>query len=99
MAALDRAIVRRMRATDELGLTTTPEIEAELEAAPPVAALFALPLRLAGEYQGALYLGYRQPHYFDSDERNLLHTLAGQASVLVQNAYLFAAAEGGRRCV
>ena len=97
MAALDRAIVRRMRATDELGLTTTPEIEAELETAPPVAALFALPLRLAGEYQGALYLGYRQPHYFDSDERNLLHTLAGQASVLVQNAYLFAAAEGGRR--
>jgi two-component system NtrC family sensor kinase len=68
-----------------------------LEAAPPVAALFALPLRLAGEYQGALYLGYRQPHYFDSDERNLLRTLAGQASVLVQNAYLFAAAEGGRR--
>ena len=62
-----------------------------------MAALFALPLRLAGEYQGALYLGYRQPHYFDSDERNLLRTLAGQASVLVQNAYLFAAAEGGRR--
>ena len=97
MAVLDRAVVRRMRAADELGLTAPAEIEAELEAAPPVAALFALPLRLAGEYQGALYLGYRQPHYFDSDERNLLRTLAGQASVLVQNAYLFAAAEGGRR--
>jgi len=97
MAALDRAVVRRMRAADELGLTAPAEIEAELASAPPVAALFALPLRLAGEYQGALYLGYRQPHYFDSDERNLLRTLAGQASVLVQNAYLFAAAEGGRR--
>jgi PAS domain S-box-containing protein len=97
MAVLDRAVVRRMRAADELGLTAPAEIETELEAAPPVAALFALPLRLAGEYQGALYLGYRQPHYFGSDERNLLRTLAGQASVLVQNAYLFAAAEGGRR--
>jgi two-component system NtrC family sensor kinase len=97
MATLDRAVVRRMRADDELGLTAPAAIEAELTTAPPVAALFALPLRLAGEYQGALYLGYRQPHYFDSDERNLLRTLAGQASVLVQNAYLFAAAEGGRR--
>ena len=97
MAALDRAVVRRMRAADELGLTGSQEIQAELEMEAPVAALFALPLRLAGEYQGALYLGYRQSHYFDSDERNLLRTLAGQAAVLVQNAYLFAAAEGGRR--
>lgn len=96
MAPLDRAVVRRMRAEEELGLTAPEELAAELGAA-PVAALFALPLRLAGEYQGALYLGYRQPHYFDRDERNLLRTLAGQASVLVQNAYLFAAAEGGRR--
>ncbi|HOU42073.1 MAG TPA: PAS domain S-box protein, partial [Promineifilum sp.] len=96
MAPLDRAVVRRMRAEVELGLTAPEELDTELGAA-PVAALFALPLRLAGEYQGALYLGYRQPHYFDSDERNLLRTLAGQASVLVQNAYLFAAAEGGRR--
>jgi PAS domain S-box-containing protein len=63
----------------------------------PVAALFALPLRPAGEFQGALYLAYRQPHYFDSDERSLLRTLAGQATVLVQNAHLFVAAEGGRR--
>lgn len=98
MALLDRAVVRRMRTVDELGLAAPQDVQAELETdAAPVAALFALPLRLAGEYQGALYLGYRQPHYFDSDERNLLRTLAGQASVLVQNAYLYAAAEGGRR--
>lgn len=97
MAVLDRAVVRRMRADDELRLTAPAEIESELGAVSPVAALFALPLRLAGEYQGALYAGYRQPHYFDSEERSLLRTLAGQASVLVQNAYLFAAAEGGRR--
>lgn len=97
LAALDRAIVRHMREADELALTTSAEIESALGTAAPVAALFALPLRLAGDYQGALYLGYRQPHYFDSDERGLLRTLAGQASVLVHNAYLFAAAEGGRR--
>src|SRR5690606_30026371 len=59
--------------------------------------LLALPLRPGGQFQGVLYLAYRQPHYFDRDERNLLRTLAGQATVLVQNAHLFSAAEGGRR--
>lgn len=97
MAVLDRTVVRRMRTVDELALAAPAEVLAELEVSAPVAALFSVPLKLAGEYQGALYLGYRQSHYFDSDERNLLRTIAGQASVLVQNAYLFAAAEGGRR--
>lgn len=98
MSALDRLVLLRVREADELVFATAAEIEAALELdASPVAALFALPLRPAGEFQGALYLAYRQAHYFDSDERNLLRTLAGQATVLVQNAHLFVAAEGGRR--
>ncbi len=98
MSELDRIILLRVRETEELAFSTSAEIEEALAIHPsPVAALFALPLRPAGEFQGALYLAYRQPHYFDSDERNLLRTLAGQATVLVQNAHLFVAAEGGRR--
>ena len=98
MSELDRIVLLRVRGAEELVFGTAAEIEEALAINPsPVAALFALPLRPAGEFQGVLYLAYRQPHYFGSDERNLLRTLAGQATVLVQNAHLFAAAEGGRR--
>lgn len=98
MSVLDRAILLRLRAVDELSYGTAAEIEEGLAVSPsPVAALYALPLKPGGEFQGALYLAFRQPHYFDSDERNFLRTLAGQATVLVQNAHLFVAAEGGRR--
>ena len=87
-----------LRSVDELAYGSADEIAAGLAVdAGPAAALFALPLRPGGVFEGVLYLAYRQPHYFDSDERGLLRTLAGQATVLVQNAHLFAAAEGGRR--
>lgn len=98
MASLDRAILLRLRSVDELAYGTAAEIEEGLGINPsPVAALFALPLKPAGEFQGVLLLAYRQQHYFDKNERTLLQTLTGQATVLVQNAHLFAAAEGGRR--
>lgn len=98
LSAFDRPLLLRLRSSDELAYSSTTEIEEALEInGAPVGSLLALPLRPAGEFQGVLYVAYRQPHYFDSDERNLLRTLAGQATVLVQNAHLFAAAEGGRR--
>jgi PAS domain S-box-containing protein len=98
LAALDRAVMRRIRQVDELAFSRPEEICQALEIpTSPVAALFAIPLRSQAKFQGVLYLGYRQPHYFDQTERNLLHTLAGQASVLVENAHLYAMAEGGRR--
>lgn len=98
LSALDRPVLLQLRYSDELAYSSTADIETELEiSGAPVAALLALPLKPAGEFQGALYVAYRQPHYFDSDERSLLRTLAGQATVLVQNAHLFVAAEGGRR--
>lgn len=98
LSFLDRPLLLRLRTVDELAFSSAGEIANELNVdAGPAAALFALPLRPGGDFQGVLYLAYRQPHYFDSDERGLLRTLAGQATVLVQNAHLFAAAEGGRR--
>lgn len=100
LAALDRAIMKRVRqpGTEEVSFGRPEEIcEALGIARSPVAALFAIPLRSQAKFHGVLYLGYRQPHYVDQTERNLLHTLAGQATVLVENAHLYAMAEGGRR--
>ncbi len=98
LSFLDRPLLLRLRNVEELSYSSAGEIAAGLAIdAGPVAALFALPLRPGGDFQGVLFVAYRQPHYFDSDERGLLRTLAGQATVLVQNAHLFAAAESGRR--
>lgn len=98
LAPFDRVIVNRLREGGDIALSSPREIEEDLGiAAGDLGALFALPLRTAGEFQGGMIVGYRQSHYFDSSERNLLRTLAGHASILVHNAHLFTAAEGGRR--
>lgn len=98
LAILDRLIVAHMREVPELLLGSPREIIEGLGIdATPISALYAVALRSPGEFQGALLVGYRQPHYFDNSELGLLRTLAGQASVLVQNAHLFIAAESGRR--
>lgn len=101
MAVLDRQIMIRLRHTNELLLATPEQIRKQLrikeKGVLPVPALIAVPLRSHGRFQGILWLGYRQPQSFDMTELNLLQTLAGQAAVLVENARLFATAEGGRR--
>ena len=101
MKALDRPIMTRLRHMQELMLATPNQIRAALdldrEAEPPVPALVAIPLYSHDRFQGILWLGYRQAHSYDISERNLLVTLASQTAVLVENARLFATAEGGRR--
>lgn len=101
MAGLDRAIARRLRGQQELMLANKGEIRERLglaeDTAVPVNALFAIAIRYQERLQGALWLGYRQPHRVSETERNLLYTLAGQASILVENARLFATADGGWR--
>ncbi|MEJ2746500.1 MAG: PAS domain-containing protein, partial [Anaerolineae bacterium] len=101
MAALDRRLMSQLRHQQALALTNESAIRQTLELAEtavlPVAAFMAIPLYSNERFQGILWLGYRQPHDFDQSEQNLLQTLAGQAAVLVENARLFATAEGGRR--
>ncbi|WP_420644956.1 ATP-binding protein [Candidatus Leptofilum sp.] len=101
MKLLDRAIMTRLRHMQELMLATPNQIRAALEldkdTEPPVPALVAIPLYSHDRFQGILWLGYRQAHSYDISERNLLVTLATQTAVLVENARLFATAEGGRR--
>lgn len=101
MKELDRPIMTRLRHMQELMLATPNQIRAALEldrgAEPPVPALLAIPLYSHDRFQGILWLGYRQAHSYDISERNLLVTLASQTAVLVENARLYAIAEGGRR--
>ncbi len=99
MAALDRALMSKLRQTPELILSTPGEIQAalELKKAGPVPSLLAVQLRSHDRFQGILWLGYRHAHSFDEKERQLLKTMAGQTAVLVENARLYATAEGGRR--
>lgn len=101
MATLDRAVMAGLRQVNELALTNPAELRAQLDLADAaelsVQAIFAAPLFSPNGFQGVIFLGYPQPHTFTQSERDLLHTLVGQAAVLVDNAHLFANAESGRR--
>ena len=101
MAKLDRQIMTQLRHNQELVLSSSEEIQATLALAAtavlPISSFIAIALHSHDRFQGIIWIGYRQPHQFNQTERNLLQTLAGQAAVLVENARLFATAEGGRR--
>ena len=101
MAAFDRKIARMAQRRREVMLSAPEQIRQELGLAPeqplPVRSLLAIALYAKERFQGVFWLGYRQPHHFNATELDLLRTMAGQASVLVENARLFATAEGQRR--
>ncbi len=63
----------------------------------PIKAVIALPVRTTDQVPAVMWVGYGEIHQFDASEIDLLSTLAGQTAVLVENARLFQAAEGGRR--
>ena len=62
-----------------------------------IKALAAFPARRQTEAIGVMWLGYAEPHVFAESEVNVLATIAGQAAVLIENARLYEASEGGRR--
>ncbi|MDX1415032.1 MAG: ATP-binding protein [Candidatus Promineifilaceae bacterium] len=101
LSAFDSPLLTLMREKEELCLGTPSQIGAVPELGqisdPAIRALYALPLKSPGRFLGVLFLGFRQVHEFNSSEKSLLRALAGQARVIVENAYLFAHAEGGRR--
>ena len=101
MAVFDRRVTLLARRQDEVSLSTGQEVRSKLGLREgqeiPVHSLLALALQAKGRFQGVLWLGYRQEQAVTATELNLLRTMAGQASVLVENARLFATAEGQRR--
>lgn len=62
-----------------------------------VRGVLEVPLRTGDEVIGALTAYYEQPHKFDDSQIELLYTLAGQVSMAVENARLFAATNARRR--
>ncbi len=63
----------------------------------PIKAVIALPVRTKDRVPAVMWVGYDRARQFDASEIDLLSTLASQTAVLVDNARLFQAAEGGRR--
>jgi len=63
----------------------------------PLQSIAAFPVRVRNRTAAILWVGAEEAQAFDEARVNFLNTLVGQAAVLVENARLFQAAEGGRR--
>lgn len=63
----------------------------------PIGAIIALPVCIKERTLAVMWMGYRQARCFNDLEIDFLSTLAGGVAMLVDNARLFEAAEGGRR--
>ncbi len=60
-------------------------------------SIAAFPVHIQGKTTAILWVGADEEEAFDEARINFLSTLAGQATILVENARLFQAAEGERR--
>lgn len=98
MAPFDKHITSLGRQENEIALSTADQVRnglrLEADDPLPVQAFVAIALVAKNRFQGVLWVGYSQPHEFEDGELKLLRTMANQASVLVENARLFANAEG-----
>ncbi len=103
ITTLDDAIARLAAGSDLpllLENVTRARARAMLDPAligPGLKAIAAFPVRRQARPVAVMWLGYAEPHAFVESEVNILGTLSGQAAVLIENATLFLAAEGGRR--
>ncbi len=101
MAVYDRSLMSLLRSQEELALASPQAIRGELPVAQEgealVKALYAVPLKGERSYLGFLVVGFRQERVFSLHDRELLQTLARQASLQVEKNYLFTYAEGGRK--
>lgn len=100
MEPFDRQLLPRIQEAGELILPDPVTIREQLQLADddelPFQAIVGYALRGARDY-GALWLAYRQPKRFAVTELNLIRSMSQQASVMVQNDFLFSNAERGRR--
>jgi PAS domain S-box-containing protein len=100
LGALDRALARAAKDME------TPLILGNLSRARSltdetldgtIKSVIALPIHSKDHVPAVMWVGYGEVRQFEASEIDLLSTLVGQTAVLVENARLFQAAEGGRQ--
>src|SRR5207244_2687713 len=84
------------RVAADARLTYTPETRAELEAREH-RAMLAVPLLVTGRALGALIVGDQTGRRFTAEEIARAEAFADQAALALENARLYAEAEGRRR--
>lgn len=103
LTQLDRAVVRLTIPGDDpilIDNVSRARSRAMLDPSligPGLKALAAFPVRRQARPIAVLWVGYPAPHVFAESEVDVLATIAGQAAILIENARLYAASEGGRR--
>ncbi len=97
-ASLDQVFMSILsRNREPLILQNLQEAGGALPRVPYLRSAAAFAVRAQNRTVAVLWVGAREVNNFDAARVNFLSTLASQASILVENARLFEAAEGGRR--
>lgn len=97
-AELDRAFATVLtRRRDPLVIQDLAQVKGAAPAAKRLQSVAIFPVRPHNSTVAVLWVGAHNKEAFDEARVNFLSTLASQAAVLVENARLFQAAEGGRR--
>jgi len=102
MGLLDGRLMVKLRRSEAITITTPDQIRTTLELKSinkvrNITGLSVVPLSSKNRFQGIIWVGYEQGSEITEGTQALLERLATQTAVLVENAHLFAAAEGGRR--
>lgn len=97
LPALDRAFASVLGRRQEPLVSQNLREESTVTTAGPLQSVAAFPVRSQNHTVAILWVGAVGAEEFDEARINLLTTLVGQAAVLVENARLFQAAEGGRQ--
>ena len=96
--ALDRDFSKALRhRRNRLVIQDLSEMKGPASTAQPLRSVAVFPVRLHNDTVAIFWVGADRSDAFDEARVNFLSTLANQAAVLVENARLFQAAEGGRR--
>ncbi|MGC9394547.1 MAG: ATP-binding protein [Anaerolineae bacterium] len=95
---LDRAFAAVLtRRRDPLVIQDLTQLKGTATVSKKLQSVAIFPVRPQNSTVAVLWVGDDQKDAFDEARVNFLSTLASQAAVLVENARLFQAAEGGRR--
>ncbi len=62
-----------------------------------IVAAAGLPLKVGRDVLGVVFVNYREPHHFTSDEQDIIQMFANDAAIAIYNASLFEQTKKGQR--